>query len=588
MGLDGVELNLVNSIDEANDFMNWLGERRPVLAVDTETGGFEYWKRDLRLVQFGDAMTGWAIPWHRWGGLVVEAMKRYDGDFVMHNAKFDTQFLEHHGAGDVKIPWACLHDTMIMSRLLDSTVSAALKSLSARLVDSKAASMQQVLDVAMSANKWGWDTVPIDFEPYWAYAALDTVLTARIHEQLYPQIRASYREVYELEMEVLRVASRMEMNGCHIDVPFTEQKGAELAAYVDSASEWIVNTYKCGPGSNQQIIKVLESEGFEFTKLTDSGALSLDAEVLKSMRGHPLADTVLNRRRAQKIHSTYIKNFLTMHDDGFLRPRINTLEARTGRMSISEPALQTLPRDAEDNPFAILVRDCFKARPGNKLVASDFDQIELRVFADLSQDPALIEVVRSGIDPFTGMARQIYGDDTISKKDPRRQRSKNATYAKFYGAGIPKFSLTAGIPEEEGRAFMEQYDRTFPGVVQFQRLVERAVMERKAVEGVGYVLERCGRRHITDDSREYTAVNYLIQGTAGSIFKRKLVDLDLAGLGDFMVLPVHDEIVFDIPEELVPDASDTIRDTMCDQTTLSVPITAGVEVYDRWGDKYRG
>ena len=582
--LSGVSLNLIQSVDEASDFMSWLNERRPVLAIDTETSGLHPWSDKLRLVQVGDANAGWAIPWELWGGVALEALKKYDGDVVLHNAKFDVSFIEN--ASDITMSWRRLHDTRIMAHLIDPVSPTGLKPLSSRLIDGKAHGLQNLLDMGMTSNKWTWATVPIDFQPYWAYAALDTVLTARLYEILKPQIDAEFSNVYELEMQVERIIMGMERRGCRIDVDFTQHKRNEIADYVTRTEEWILTTYGVKAGSNQKIVEVLQRDGIEFDKVTGSGAWALDKEVLEAI-DHPLAKSVLMRRRAQKAVSTYFDNFLTMHAGGFLHPSINTLGARTGRMSISDPALQTLPRADEGNPFATLVRDCFIPREGNKLVSSDFDQVELRLFAHLSQDEQMIADVKSGVDPFTAMAIRIYNDPTITKKDPRRQLTKNATYAKFYGAGVTKFSQTAQIPVTDGEAFMAAYDATYPGVKGFQRMVERVALDRKMSDGVAWVRSPIGRKHLADDGKEYALVNYLIQGTAGDVFKQKLVDIDSVGLGDFMILPVHDEIILDVPEQDVDEAAQLVQATMRDDTNYSVPLTAGAEVYDRWGDKFR-
>lgn len=582
--LDEVELTLVNSVEEAYEFMSWLGERREVLAIDTETGGLEFWTQPLRLVQFGDARRGWAIPWNLWGGVVLEAIRKYDRPTVMHNAKFDVHFLERHGG--IEVPWRQLHDTRIMAHLLDSTQPTGLKPLTSRLVDSRAAAMSQVLDQAMAEQKWTWGTVPIDFEPYWAYGALDAVLTARLHEILYPQILGGYTEVYDLEMQVERICLGMERRGARFDPLFTEDKLVVLQRYVEETAEWVRQTYGCEAGSNQKIIQVLQSAGVEFTKLTKNGALSLDAEVLETI-DHPLAQAILTRRRAQKIVSGYLENFLDFSDGGFLHPGINTLGARTGRMSIDRPALQTLPRADEGNPFAILVRDCFIPRDGNKLVMVDFDQIEMRLLCHFANDANMRDSILAG-DLHTETAKKVYGDPNIGKKDQRRQLAKNAGFAKVYGAGLEKFAMTAKTDVETAKAFLDGYDAQYPGVRIFQNLVQNQGMSRKQSDGVAWVRSPVGRVHRADDGKEYTLVNYLIQGTAGDVLKQKMVDLDNAGFGDYMILPVHDEIVFDVPKEAIDEGVvDEIVRTMEDRDNWNVPLTVGADIVERWGDKYR-
>src|ERR1017187_10834277 len=111
-----MQVNLVESFEEAEAFMSWLGERRPVLACDTETEGLDWWQDAIKLCQFGDFETGWAIPWHLWGGVAIDAIARYAGPITFHNAKFDVSMLSHNGA---HIEWSRVHDTRVMSHLLD-------------------------------------------------------------------------------------------------------------------------------------------------------------------------------------------------------------------------------------------------------------------------------------------------------------------------------------------------------------------------------------------------------------------------------------------------------------------------------------
>ena len=150
-GLDGVQLHLVDSVDRARDFLSWLGERRPLnaIAIDTETGelpgnarkdALSPWHGRLRLVQVGDGMTGWAIPWEDWKGVFYEAMDKFDGPIVCHNIAFEAKWFDQQST--LKIPWYRSHDTMLMAKLIDPLGSGALKKLTAQYVDQQAAAAQ--------------------------------------------------------------------------------------------------------------------------------------------------------------------------------------------------------------------------------------------------------------------------------------------------------------------------------------------------------------------------------------------------------------------------------------------------------------
>lgn len=592
MGLEDVELELVNTVDLAADFMRWLGERRSVLAFDTETGGLDPERVPLRLVQFGDAEKGWAIPWNQWGGVALEALARYDRPMVGHNAKFDVRFLELHGG--IRMPREVIHDTRHMCHILDPGSSTALKSNAARFVDSTAAHASRVLDEAMREQKWTWETVPIEFEPYWVYGALDTVITAHLFDVLHPKIiSGGFEPVYELERNVSWVLADMERRGALVDMDYTRSKANELREFADSVSAWCRSEHGVNPGSNIEVGARLGKLGVEITKRTPTGNPALDEEVMQEIIGGTLEDVdpstlsdgqrlayqVYSRRKAEKVRSSYLDAFEDYVDaDNIVHARMNQLGARTGRMSMERPALQTLPRGR-------IVRDAFIPRPGNVLVSADFDGIEMRLLAHFAKDPGLIEAINTG-DIHTNTAQRVYGDPSITKKDPRRQIAKNVGFAKIYGAGPEKIAWTAGVSVDEARAFLVQYDASFPGVKTFQSEVARVAEQRKRSEGVAYVKTPIGRLEVSRDDKDYALVNALIQGTAADVFKEALLRLDAAGAGPWMLLPVHDEVIFDIPEEEIEEATQLIRKAMFDDRWL-VPITVGADgPYDRWGAKY--
>lgn len=591
MTLDAVRLHLVDSVDEASKLMTWLGERRPddIIGIDIESTGLDKFRDRTRLVQIGDENTGWAIPWEDWGGVVREVVRKYTGWYVGHNfVSFDWTFLEREG---VVVPRDRLHDSRPLAHIVDPTFSTALKNLAARHVDSRAKVMQDELDDAIGAKGgWTWATVPIDFAKYWQYGALDPVITIRLWNELKKKVdEEDAWRAYEVELGAAWVTRQMEINGAHVNRAYAAEYLTKYTHYCEEVAQWVKAKYGIGAGSNQAIIDVLKQEGFDFVKRTKSGADALDADVLSSI-DHPLANAVLSRRKLQKVASTYLSHIVGDADeDDLMHPSINPLGARTSRMSMSGPNLQNLPRASEKNPAATTVRNCYTTRYGDdgRMVFCDFDQIEMRGLAHMSQDAGLRGAFLMPDDFFIVLARSVFNDPSIeSKKDPRRQVVKNVGYGKIYGAGIAKLALTARISEEQAAAAMHAFDASFPGVRAFQNRVQRVALERKASEGVGYVRSPLtNRRHPSDPGKEYALVNYLVQGLAAEMFKMKLVELDNAGLGSRMILAVHDEVILDLPNEEIPDVINILKDVMNDDQLLSVPVTAGIATGQRWGAK---
>jgi DNA polymerase-1 len=604
-GLNDVQLHLVDSVESAGKFITWLGERRPydAIAIDTETGEREGrprsdalspWHGDLRLVQVGDGMTGWSIPWNEWGGVFYEAMDKFDGQIVCHNIAFEAKWFEIRSRW--RMPWHRSHDTMIMAQLLDPLGSGALKKLTSQYVDPKAAALQSHLDEELSKNGWTWGTVPTNFEPYWAYGALDTVLTMRLFEQFWEKCGPGkpYSQAYELEMAARKIVTRMELNGARIDLDYSHKKYDELTAYSESVKDWAKGMYGgASITSNVQLVRLLETLGAEITELTPSGQKSASADQLKKLiiDGNPqvreLAEIVLKQRKADKLASTYFLNFINDNVNGFVHPSVKTMGARTGRMSITAPALQTLPKGDDTVRRAFLPKD-----DDHVIITSDLDQVEFRMFASLSKDPNLINLFNladaTGSDPFTEIGREIYQDPSMVKSDKRRNLIKGVVYGRLYGAGVAKQALTAGVPEEQMRAVSNAFDGRFPGMISFQKEIEDIGMRRLRDEGQGYVHTWTGRRLPCDEDRVYTLVNYLIQGGAAEVFKANLIKLDRADLTDYLIVPVHDEIVLNAPRSEAEEIKKLVRECMTTRDGWAVPLTADVDgPLNNWGEKYK-
>jgi DNA polymerase-1 len=475
-----------------------------------------------------------------------------------------------------------------MVSLVDGGRPSALKIAAGKWVDPRAASGEKALKEAFGKGGWDWATVPIDFPLYWGYGGLDTILTARMAEALYPIIEARYKSLYEIERGSGRVLYNMEEKGARIDPEYITTTRDRLQREVDALTSWgKVQHDGLSIGSPQQLVGRLQYMGAVLEKTTKSGAYSSDSVVLtllglsENEELASLARNALRCRKARKTISAYLDNFLNLcGSDDRLHPSIRQLGAKTGRMSVATPSLQNLTRGPE-------VRDCFIPSDGNLLVLADYDQIEARLLYHYCRDPALYQAIMSD-DLHSTVARLIYSDSTIQKDDPRRQIAKSSGYAKIYGAGIEQFAATAGVLVSEARDFLRLYDETFPGVPNWIGHVQAVGRNRLKDEGEAWVKTAGGRRQVAYPDKLYTLTNYLIQGTAADVLKEQVIQLDAAGLGAYMILPVHDEIVFDVPEADVADVLHTIDEVMpVPAEKFGVPLTVGTGVYDRWGGKYR-
>ena len=604
-GLGDVQLHLVDSVEKAGEFLTWLGQRRPhdAIAIDTETGEYpgrdrkdalSPWHGRLRLVQVGDGQQAWAMPWDEWAGAFYQAMDKFDGQVVCHNIAFEAKWFDIQSRW--KLPWHRAHDTMIMAHIIDPLGVGALKRLAALYVDGRAVALQDTLDTELATNGWTWGTVPTNFQPYWAYGALDCILTMRLWEKFYEKCGPDgpYNRAYELEMATRRIVTRMEINGARIDLDYSKKKFDELTEYAGSVKTWAKEKYNgVSIGSNIQLVRLLESLGAEINEYTPSGQKSASKDQLKllTIEGNDevksLAEIVLKQRKADKLANTYFANFLNDNVNGFVHPSVKTLGARTSRMSIQNPALQTLPKGDDVVRRAFIPKD-----DDHVIITSDLDQVEFRMVASLTGDPNLIGMFHqadlTGSDPFTEIGKEVYSDPNFQRSDKRRGLIKGMIYGRLYGAGVAKQALTAGVPENIMKTVVNQFDARFPGMTGFQQKIEDVGMRRLKAEGQGYVHTWTGRRLPCDEDRVYTLLNYLAQGGAAEIFKANLVKLDQADLTELLIVPVHDEIVLNAPRKDAEEIKRIVKQCMTTTEGWAVPLTAGIDgPLENWGVKYR-
>jgi DNA polymerase-1 len=395
-----------------------------------------------------------------------------------------------------------------------------------------------------------------------------------------------------MEMAVRRICTNMELRGARVDVDYSKAQYDRLGAHAQSIREWVKDVYSINAGSPSQLTKIfVDRLGGVVTETTPSGQPKMDKTQLKkfSIQGAgselgQLADQVLAMRKSAKLADTYFDNFIQGNIDGLMHPQIRTLGARTSRMSITDPALQTLPKGDK------IVRKAFIPRSEDEVLLScDLEQVEFRMMAALSGDPGLVrlfeECDRTGDDAFTRIGQDVYADPSMVKADPRRGMMKTYIYGTMYGAGIATSAVNAGVPEARMREVAGAFNSHYPGVKAFMQQIEHMGMTRQREEGEPYVLTRFGRRLPADEGRVYTLVNYLIQGGAAEVFKLDMLKADAAGLGDYMVVPVHDELVLSVPKEEARDAGKALQECMTTREGWDVPLLAGApEAGPRWGD----
>lgn len=557
------------------------------MAADTETTGLDVFSEGfaLRLVQFGDELGSWVIP-ARHTEVIREAIRACPR-IVLHNATYDLLVLDQHAGLPLEETQSRSFDTRILAHILDPRakheggVGHGLKDLAAYYVDPNAVDGDKALKEVFKANKWrgstGWAKIPEDHDDYVRYAGLDTIITARLFAKLVPMM-AGRERLSRFEHRLQRLLARMERRGVLVDPEYLTQLCETFTAQERVAQEVATEYGVLNVGSTAQVAASLTAMGVELTETTATGKPKVDKAVLQALvgAGNPLAKAVMEAKRASKWRTAYAESMLDLRDaNDRVHPKINSLQARTARMSIARPAWQQLP--STDH----LVRDGVIADSGQLIVSCDYSQVEMRLLAALAREDRMIHSIVSGVDIHDMTATALFGTDFTKAQ---RKIAKVVGFAKVYGGGAATIARQTGVTLDQARDAVRSYDEAFPGIKQYgYRLMAVAEKdERFAVSTPMY-----GRELPLDENRLYAATNYVVQSTARDVFAESLLRLEDEGLEEHLLLPVHDEVLAQAPESEAADLAIAISEVMttsCD----GVPLAAEAEVYGkRWGDGYR-
>lgn len=581
-------------------FEDFLARGEKVLGLDTETTGLDIYSRGFacRLVQFGDRDTAFVLRADMFRDAIIRAL-RQDRHFTLHNAPFDLQVIDRTLGVPIEELGPRCFDTRVFAHLLDPRqrheggTGLGLKELSEIYVDPTApdtqAGLHEVFRRDYKATKvTGWALIDVDHETYVRYAGLDPILARRLFDETAPMIRdlgLNHLSTFEHHLQILLAI--MQRKGVLLDVPYIEKLKGELSAESEEFRKVAARYGVANVNSTAQVSTALVAMGEELTERTASGALKVDKSVLtaladldlqwqriESREPNPLADAVLRAKRAEKWGEAYAQAFLDLRDDrDRLHPMIGGLQARTARMSISRPPLQQLPSGDWK------IRRAMIADPGHLIVAADYQAVEMRVLAALAEEPTMIQAILDGEDLHSFTARMVYGPDFTPK---HRKISKAVGFGKVYGGGATTIQRQTGAPMDQVREALAGYDRTFPGIKRYA-----ARLQRRAEYGKKEVVTVSGRHLPLDRDRLYAATNYVVQSTARDLLAQAIVDVFDAGMGDHLLLPVHDELIAQAPAADAEEVIHEIGRLMETKDFFGVPILSDPEVYGRsWGSGY--
>jgi DNA polymerase-1 len=428
------------------------------------------------------------------------------------------------------------------------------------------------------------------------YAAADAQVAVELAERLEPRLEKEGLAplMRDVELPLSRVLAKMEMTGVLVDTSQLARLGVRIEGELralEAKAKGIVG-HDFAIRSRDQLEKILFDElHLPVVKRTPKGGRSTDADVLEALaEKHALPQTILEFRELDKLKGTYIDALPTyVHPETKrIHTQFSQAVAATGRLSSNDPNLQNIPIRTE---VGREIRTAFVAPDGHAILSADYSQIELRVLAHLAQDPELIEAFRVSGDVHQRTAALIFFGDAKKVGDvtsEMRRRAKTINFGVIYGMGDSALAKQIGITRDEAARFIEAYFRTYAGVARF---MERTIAAARQGEAVRTLLGRrrflpnlhSGNRGLRMEA-ERIAKNTPIQGTAADILKVAMVKLGEHPVGPDvkMVLTVHDELVFEVPDAQVKDMGERIREEMSGAMKLDVPLVVDVGSGTNW------
>ncbi|MDQ3159408.1 MAG: DNA polymerase I, partial [Pseudomonadota bacterium] len=510
------------------------------------------------------------------------------------HGKYDVHVLRRHGV-DVA---GYADDTMLESFVLNAGIARHdMDSLAQRHLGYTTIKYQDV--VGKGAKQIGFAQVALNDAT--RYAAEDADITLRLHQVMKPQIEADagLESVYrDIEMPLVPVLARIEANGVLIDADELRRQSAELSRRMLAAQQKA--TELAGRSFNLDSPKQLGALLFDELKLpamvkTPGGAPSTNEEALEAIADqHELPRIILEYRGLAKLRSTYTDKLPDMinPDTGRVHTSYHQAGAATGRLSSSDPNLQNIPIRSEEGRK---IRTAFIAPPGRRLVACDYSQIELRIMAHLSEDPALLRAFESGADVHRATAAEVFGKTLEEVSANERRAAKAINFGLMYGMSAFGLAKQLGIARGEAQDYIALYFSRYPGVRGFMERTREQARENGFVEtvfGRRLTLDYIHSRNAAQRAgAERAAINAPMQGTAADIIKRAMVDIDgwLAGQVDglgkspaLMLMQVHDELVFEVDEAFLPTLLAQVHARMSAAAALRVPLVVDSGVGSNW------
>jgi len=506
---------------------------------------------------------------------------------LAHNSNYDMTVLAEYGVSVNNLTF----DTMLAAYLLGEK-SLSLKALA---FSKLGVEMTPISDLIGSGAKQ-LSMSQVEVKQAADYSCADADITGQLAELLSAELHQQglWQLFSEVELPLVPVLVSMERNGVALDIELMGQMSHRLGEQLLKLEAEIYNSvgHRFNINSPQQLSFVL----FEELKLPPArrtkGGYSTGAAVLEELRGvHPIVEFILDYRQLAKLKSTYIDALpgLINPKTGRVHTSFNQTRTATGRLSSSEPNLQNIPARGEAGKE---IRQAFIAPPGSCLLAADYSQIDLRALAHLSQDSNLLNAFRQDEDIHTATASRLFGVDASKVTSDMRRLAKTVNFGVIYGMSDYGLEQATELSREEAAQFITSYFEKYPGVKQYLESTKQQARES------GYVQTLLGRKRFIPEinspnrqvreAAERMAINMPVQGTSADIIKVAMVNLyremDKRQLKSKLLLQVHDELIFEVPDEELETMRQLVPQVMSTALALSVPLKVDIKTGNNWGE----
>lgn len=503
------------------------------------------------------------------------------------HVKYDRHVFANHG---VEVQ-GYAHDTMLQSYVLEVTKPHGLASLAERHVGRSGINYEDLCGKGAHQIKFN----QVDIAKAAEYSCEDSDQTLDVHRVLWPQIQANdkLRFIYELEMQSSETLYRIERNGVMIDAPTLAAQSHELGQRIIQleAEAYEIAGQPFNLGSPKQLGEIFfDKLGMPVIKKTPSGARSTDEEVLEKLaEDYPLPAKLLEHRSLSKLKGTYTDKLaqLALPRTGRVHTHYAQAVAVTGRLSSNDPNLQNIPiRTVEGRR----VREAFIAPAGSVIASADYSQIELRIMAHISGDEALLSAFTNGLDVHRATAAEVFGVALEQVSSEQRRYAKVINFGLIYGMSSFGLARNLGIETKAAAAYIDKYFQRYPGVKNYMDQTVVFAQKNHFVETVFgrrlYLSEINGGNGPRKKAAERQAINAPMQGTAADLIKLSMNKvqqvLDEEKRSTKMIMQVHDELVFEVPEAEVEWVRTEIPRLMAGVADLKVPLLAEIGIGPNW------